>query len=113
MWKIFQSGQSFQNIDSDQLQKILRDNPTLVLLDVRTASEFKGGAIPGAVNIDVMQFSFKQKVRALETGATYAVICRSGGRSSQACKIMSKMGFENLYNLSGGMSRWSGEVKRQ
>jgi rhodanese-related sulfurtransferase len=73
-----------------------------VLLDVRTAAEFAGGTIPGAVNIDYLSHSFAQKVAKLDKDATYFVFCRSGNRSGQACNMMFKLGYD-VRNLSGGI----------
>ncbi len=53
-----------------------------------------------------MGSSFAQKVAALDKDKTYFVYCRSGNRSGNACEMMSKDGFKNLYNLSGGMMNW-------
>ena len=39
----------------------------------------------------------------------YYVYCHSGVRSVQACQIMKTFGYENLYNLLGGISNWKGE----
>jgi rhodanese-related sulfurtransferase len=38
------------------------------------------------------------------------VYCKAGGRSEQACSLMNQMGFENTYNLMGGMMQWEGDV---
>ena len=38
------------------------------------------------------------------------VYCRSGNRSGQACRIMEELGFENAYNLEGGILEWNGDV---
>ena len=38
---------------------------------------------------------------------TYFVYCHSGNRSGNACNLMSEMGFEHLYNLSGGLTKWT------
>jgi rhodanese-related sulfurtransferase len=73
-----------------------------VLLDVRTAAEFAGGTIPGAVNIDYLSPSFAQKIAKLDKDATYFVFCRSGNRSGQACNMMFKLGYD-VRNLSGGI----------
>lgn len=38
------------------------------------------------------------------------IMCRSGGRSSRACVLLEKHGFENVYNLKGGITAWAKEI---
>ncbi len=83
----------------------LAESPNAVLLDVRTAREFAGGTIPGALQIDFLSLNFAKKVQLLDKDATYFVFCRSGNRSGQACKIMHKLGFD-VRNLSGGIGQY-------
>lgn len=77
-----------------------------IILDVRTPAEFKQSAIDGAINIDSMGSNFAKKIEELDKSKTYFVYCRSGNRSGSACKLMGNAGFENVYNLSGGLMRW-------
>jgi len=37
------------------------------------------------------------------------IICRSGARSAQACQFLQQQGYEDVYNLRGGMIGWSHE----
>ena len=60
-----------------------RKSDGLVILDVRTAMEFSDGHINGAVNLDYKDESFREKLSALDTSATYVVYCRSGRRSAE------------------------------
>lgn len=76
-----------------------------VLLDVRTKGEFNGGHLNGAKNIDFMAASFKNEIKKLSAEKTYYLYCRSGNRSSQACKIMKASGLK-VYNLQGGIGAW-------
>ncbi len=69
------------------------------ILDVRTAEEFRDDKAPGAVNIDVLDKSFKEKVLKLDREKTYAVYCRSGARSEKAKALMTELGFKNVFNL--------------
>ena len=78
-----------------------------VLLDVRTAEEFEEGHIKGAINFDVNQASFSDRIVKLKEGVDYLVYCQGGKRSVNACTIMSKAGLKNLYNLEGGYKAWS------
>ena len=80
----------------------------VTVIDVRTASEFKSGAIVHAKNIDffnrgAMEIAFSK----LDPKKPIYVYCRSGNRSNQAAKLLAKIGFEEIYDLKGGYMAWS------
>jgi thioredoxin len=75
-------------------------------LDVRTPGEVARGQIAGASNIDVNDPSFEQKVKLLDPKRPIFVYCAAGGRSRDASDRLAKMGFEHVYDLSGGMTAW-------
>ena len=82
-----------------------------VILDVRTEDEFNEGFIANAINIDIHRGQdFVTEIEALDKNKNYYVYCRSGMRSAKACEIMNQLGFENVYNLIGGITEWDGEV---
>jgi rhodanese-related sulfurtransferase len=84
-----------------------------VLLDVRTLEEFEQGAIPGAKLYDVTQEDkFKEAVATFNKENTYFVYCRSGNRSKTAFHIMNDMGFDKVYNVTGGYLKWE-ELKAE
>ena len=97
------------HLNSREFQLKQTANPNAVILDVRTPSEFLGGKIPGAININVMDVSFMQKISTLDKSKVYFVYCLSGARSNQACAMMANIGFE-VYNLTQGISGWTGEI---
>lgn len=78
-----------------------------VILDVRTAGEFKAGRLKGAININYHGVDFAERLAALDKSKTYLVHCASGVRSLKACQKMSQMGFAKLVNLAGGLQSWS------
>ncbi len=83
-----------------------------VILDVRTDEEFASQKIPGALNVDIYKGQgFIYKLEELDKTKNYYVYCAAGGRSAQACGIMNQLGFENAYNLLGGISQWDGPVE--
>jgi len=89
----------------------LEQDENAVVLDVRTEEEYNEGIIPKAINIDIYKGQgFIYRIDELDKFKNYYVYCRSGGRSEQACNLMNQMGFENTYNLVGGISQWQGEV---
>jgi len=97
--------QNFENVDVQGFSELI-ENPSVVLLDVRTASEFAEGHIEGAVNIDQGQSDFIKTVRtSIETGKKIAVYCRSGRRSANAAERLAAEGYQCV-NLKGGIIAW-------
>lgn len=96
---------SVVTVDNAGFQKILTDRGTAaVLLDVRTADEFMGGHLRGAVNVDVLADGFTAKATEVlrERGAKVAcVYCRS----LDAAAKLSKAGFK-VVNLDNGIIGW-------
>ena len=87
-------------------------NKDAIILDVRRPDEWEEGIIPNAIKIDMMNPQpFLKKVGELNKEVPYFIYCRSGGRSGQACLIMEEMGFEETYNLIGGILEWNGEIQ--
>lgn len=82
-----------------------------IILDVRTENEYNDGAIANSINIDIYEGQgFIDKLQELDKSKKYFVYCRSGARSAKACELMQSLGFENSYNLLGGILGWTGEV---
>jgi rhodanese-related sulfurtransferase len=107
---LFKNIKPYKNLNSDEFKEAVRIDKSSVLIDVRTPAEFKGGKIKGARNIDVNTVSFRNVIKNLPKDKNYYVYCRSGGRSGTACTMMAKEGFKNLFNLSGGIMSWNGEL---
>jgi len=98
-----------ENLDSREFEQKLNEHRNAVLLDVRTAAEFRRERIPNAINIDITSGGFQTKIATLDKTKTYFVYCRSGGRSGHACSVMSNEGL-TVFNLSGGISNWLGDT---
>ena len=95
-------------ISQKKFERLMKKKNTVVL-DVRTPGEYRDGHIPGALLIDVLQpEAFKAKAAELDRTNRYLVYCKSGRRSHQATVILRQMGFQDLYDLAGGFSAWTG-----
>ena len=101
------TAQNGSSIDSKDAYGLIKADSNIAILDVRTAKEFADGHVAGAVNIDVNQADFAQKIDELDRSKTYIVYCRSGRRSRKAVGIMAAKGFKNLYNVSDGFVGWN------
>jgi len=95
----------FRNIDVAEWEK-LRNDASVVVLDVRTAEEFADGHMPGAINLDIRGGKFAETLAGLDKSKTYLVHCAVGGRSAKACGQMDGMKFDKVLNLSGGITAW-------
>lgn len=97
-----------KNIKQDEFLKLIKDTNTLVI-DVRTPGEVAEGYIAGTKYfIDFNAGNFQNEIQKLDKSKAYIVYCRSGGRSSKAASIMIENGFQQVYNLSGGVMNWTG-----
>ena len=97
--------QRFENVDVRDFAELMA-RQDVVVLDVRTADEFKEGHLEGAVNIDQSQNDFMEKVKAtLSADKTIAVYCRSGRRSATAAGRLAEVGYKAV-NLKGGILAW-------
>ena len=85
----------------------LKATPGAQLIDVRTPQEFKGGHIAKARNLNVQDRSFQAMAENLKKDQPVFVYCRSGGRSRMAASQLAGMGFEQIYDLSGGITSWA------
>jgi thiosulfate/3-mercaptopyruvate sulfurtransferase len=111
---------STEDVTREELFRRLGD-PSLVLLDVRTAEEFRGeygapcdprqGHIPGARHVDVAELmeltadEIRDRVGAAE-GAEVIAYCHSGGRSAIACSLLRAAGYV-ARNYEGSWHDWS------
>lgn len=87
-------------------EKLMKENPGTVL-DVRTQEEFDRGSVPNAVLIDWYSDGFNEKVGKLDKSTPVYVYCHSGGRSKRAMARLTKLGFDEVYNLIGGITAWN------
>ena len=79
-----------------------------VILDVRTADEFKGGAINGATSVDFLQPEiFNAFIAELDPTTPIYLYCHSGGRSHQAAVYLQQLGFTAIFDYAGGYADWA------
>ena len=79
-----------------------------VVVDVRETNEWGEGHIAGARHIALGQLD--KRIAELEKFKSRPIIvcCASGSRASGACGQLKKAGFEQVFNLDGGLSAWTG-----
>lgn len=95
-----------KNLAVTEFKQKIEEDPNAVIIDVRSPQEEAEGLIDNSININIMDPSFAEKVKALDPEKNYYVYCRSGGRSSSACGFMEQQGL-TAFNLAGGIMAWN------
>ncbi len=97
-----------KEITVQQLKDKLTDKgENFILIDVREDFEYMVSNNGGE---HIPLSSLQSRVHTLDHDAEYAIICRSGARSANACAFLAHEGFEHVYNVKGGMKAWASEI---
>ena len=90
-----------------QLKTAIKNDTSLVILDVRTPQELEGplGQIDGVVNIPIQELESRINELDKYKDRPIAVICRTGHRSSKGTEILLEHGFKAT-NVEGGMTKF-------
>lgn len=93
-------------IDAPKLGQWLdNEAETFRIIDVREMVEIAQGTIPSAEAIPLA--TLPVRLNEFEQKQKLVIICRSGARSAQACQFLQQQGYDNVFNLRGGMIGWS------
>jgi rhodanese-related sulfurtransferase len=95
-----------RDLQVQEFKKLYESKSGAILLDVRTPSETAEGIIANALEGDISSAAFEKQISALDKSKPVFVYCRSGGRSGRAMSIMKQKGFQEVYNLAGGIGAW-------
>ena len=74
-----------------------------IVIDVRTPEEHKIKRIKNSININFYDEKFIDFFKIYDKDENILIYCRSGRRSLEAVKNLSKKGFKNIYDLKGGI----------
>lgn len=106
------NNKNVKNINADEAHKLINENKSMVILDVRTKGEFDSGHIPKAKNIPVESISSRVKELDKYKDSPILVHCASGGRSPSAVKVLVNNNFTQVYHLSSGLMSWRHQLKK-
>lgn len=99
-----------KNLSPSEFLAMKKEHPNAILIDCRVPKEFATGYLEGAKNMDYFGEAFYDQLEELDSDAIYLVYCRSGRRSLRTCTLMQNSGFQQVYNLDGGLKAWFEEL---
>ena len=79
-----------------------------VLVDVREASEWEQGHVPGARHVSKSYIEQQIEAAAPDRGAPVILYCAGGVRSLFAAQTLAEMGYTDVASMSGGFQAWKG-----
>ena len=86
-----------QKISFDEISDIM-NTQNIIIIDVRTETEYDSGHIPGAINIPDTEIESKINY---DKNTPIAVYCRTGKRSNAVANTLKNMGYNKIYDLGG------------
>ena len=98
------SGDGYGDVTVQEARTLIEDKQDLVILDVRTVSEYEDDHIEGAENIPVQELG--KRLDELSRDDELLVYCRTGNRSAQAVDILRDVGFTKMYHMDAGITGW-------
>ncbi len=107
--RVSATGADFRQISANEAAELIRANAgkrSFVILDIRTAGEYRDGHIPNSVLLDYYSPMFRENLAGFDKNKTYFVYCRSDNRSGRALGIMEELGFTRVFELRGGIKAW-------
>ena len=97
---------SINEIEVTELALLKEKGETIRVIDIRQPAELNSGIIPGSEALPMHIIPLR--INEFKRDEKLIMVCRSGGRSAQACMFLQQQGYENVFNLRGGMMAWAG-----
>lgn len=88
-------------VNFEILQQMIKDGA--ILVDVRSIQEYNEGHLYGAIHLADYEIPIKHDYILPNKNAQIIVYCQNGGRSKKAYKKLKKLGYNNVFNLCGGL----------
>ncbi len=85
---------------------MLMNRQNAALLDIRSAEEYADSHIADARSIPAAELAARTEELARLRNRPVIVVCDSGARSLRAMAVLQKAGFEQVFNLAGGLKAW-------
>lgn len=105
LWQTI-NGSSANSISTGEATLLINRQDALIV-DVRETAEWSAGHIPESRHIALGHLQkHLSEIEKFKDKPVIAV-CASGNRSTAACGILKKAGFQQVFNLKGGMGAWA------
>jgi rhodanese-related sulfurtransferase len=98
----------YKSISPEQLAERLESGEKFRLIDVRETGEYEIARLAKAELLPLSKFN--EWIGGLKPEEEIVVMCHHGVRSANVCLFLIRNGFEEVFNLEGGIDSWSLDV---
>ena len=97
---------SMNYLSVNKLERILKEDSSVTLIDARTSEEFCEGHVPGAINVGIEELAEFAGSCGNASEGLVVTMCGSAGRGKKAAEILCSHGLGNVLVLQGGLKAW-------
>ena len=94
---------NIREIDYKEMNRIIRNNKDIKIIDVRSNQEYMERRINNAINIPLYELNKRIENEIEDKNCLIILYCGCGIRSKKAYRILEKKGYTNLYSLKDGI----------
>lgn len=89
-----------------EVERLLREDNSVILIDARTAEEFAEGHVPSAINVSIPDLAEYVRSRDNTVDGLLITMCGSTGRGEKAAAALATLGVKDIAVLDGGFKAW-------
>jgi rhodanese-related sulfurtransferase len=86
--------------------RLMNNHDDALVIDIRTAADFKNGHIKGSKSAPLSEFASKIDAFSSYKDKPVLIYCNSGNTATRAIKLLKNAGFKQVNNLQGGIIAW-------
>ena len=103
--------QKVNYIDKAEMQKMIKDQKNLVIIDVLSPASYAKSHVKGAISIPLDKLHDDSVLKTLDKDKTYIVYCanKKCQASTKGAKILLEHGYKNVYDNKNGIAEWKEE----
>ncbi|MBE2228056.1 MAG: rhodanese-like domain-containing protein [Ignavibacteria bacterium] len=98
-----------EKIEVEEAERFIsrnKDNPDIILLDIRPKTQYDSVRIENSINLDFTQTDFPEMITRLDPEKRYILIDDNGRKSAMAFELMKEQRFPKVHYIAGGLTEW-------
>lgn len=103
-------GKGYTHLEKNDAMEMMKKNPDIIILDVRTQEEYEKKHIPGALLVPIEKLREGDFSALPDKNKTILIYCWTGRRAEDSAAILVENGYTNIYEF-GGLVNWTGELE--